>query len=157
MGKASTVETYIIPHNNPPLMFDQTDFLRLHRIELQQIRGDGAMSPVPFQKKKTMNDPGPRAASRLYRLRFLMQSDEKRAVESTGRFQHIENTLPPNVGVNHLQVSPDPRTLPPGMAEVPMATVIQVIGGEIVGGVTFAILEKNQRQSTKGGIKTSPV
>jgi hypothetical protein len=144
MGKAPSAEIYVIPHNNPSLMFDQKDFLRMHQIELQEIRREAAMSPVPSHDEKTMGTPGLRTASRLYRLRFILRNDEERVVASRGRFHSIENTLPPNVTADDLQTTPDPRTLPPGMVDIPMATVVQVVRGEIIGGVTFAIIERNQ-------------
>ena len=143
MGKAPVAEIYIIPHNNPPLMFDQKDFLRMQRIELQEIRRDADMSPEPIRKEKIISGSEPRAVSRLSRLRFLLCDDDKRTNRARGRFQSIENTLPPNVKIDDLRQSPDPRTLPPGMADIPMATVVQVMAGEIVGGVTFAIVKKS--------------
>lgn len=148
LGMSRTVNTYFIPRNNPQLLFHQRDYLSLKHIVVQDILGDSTitydgnlqLTNAKSQRSKDAPSKMPDSENRVYHLRFSLEDADKELPDSLRRYQSIANALPPGAALTDIQNSPDPNTLPPGMANIPMATMVQEIGGEIIGGITFVII-----------------
>lgn len=152
--KLAPLETYIIPRNNPSLLFNQRDFFSLRHVELRDIQAEPTYpsnedivrppESYTFYEERKKRAVKLSSAKRVYRVRFVSQKSGKKTPPSPGLLFPVENAIPPDAKLENIQTSPDPRTIPPGLADVPMVTIVQVINGRIIGGLTYAIVKPDE-------------
>lgn len=138
-------EFYVIPRNEVAIDLNRSDYMSIRRMEIQDLlSGEPGRASRESDFIQTNRTPVSKLqpVSKLYHIRFSQREDSKKRTTKAPRFP-VENAMPmidSEIATTPSQINPD--TLPPGVADLPMITIIQVQDGQVVGGITYAIVQK---------------